>query len=247
MLSKRNATVPDWNTTGEILLVDKPSDWTSFDVVKKVRSLFRIRKVGHAGTLDPKATGLLILATGPKTKEMKTFVSWEKEYVGTLELGVLTPSFDGETPVVERRDITGISEERIYEVARRFVGRQLQMPPMFSAVKHGGKPLYKYARKGKVVERDEKTIEIRVFAIDRISGPFVDFRVVCSKGTYIRALAHDVGEALGCGAMLSSLRRTRIGEAHVNDAFSIAELQALKQEWSTTSYARHPAESDRTV
>jgi len=247
MLSKGNRGTPDWNVSGEIFLVDKPMDWTSFDVVKKIRSLFHIRKIGHAGTLDPKATGLLILATGPRTKEMTKFVSWEKEYEGTIELGILTASFDTETPVLERREVAGISEERILETARKFIGRQLQMPPMFSAVKHEGKPLYKFARKGKVVERPEKSIEIRLFGIERISLPYVNFRVVCSKGTYIRALAHDFGEALGCGATLKMLRRTRIGNARVEDAFTIEDLQALKPEWSKDSHARRPAESSRTI
>lgn len=250
IVSKENPGQPDWNRKGEILLIDKPIDWTSFDVVKKIRSLLRIRKIGHAGTLDPKATGLLILATGPRTKELTKFVSWEKEYEGRFELGIRTSSYDSETPIEERREIERLSPERVREVARRFLGRQRQTPPMFSAVKYRGKPLYQYARKGKTVHRVEKEIEIKEFEIRRLALPFVDFRIVCSKGTYIRSVAHDFGEALDCGATLSSLRRTRIGTARVADAFTIEELQRMKTHWNkdlNNEYARRPAEPNRTV
>ncbi len=218
----------DFRDAGEVLLVDKPVDWTSFDVVKKTRALFNVRKVGHAGTLDPKATGLLILCTGRQTKNILDFQDAEKEYVGTLELGVRTPSFDSETEVIETRDYTGITEEGLRYAAAKFVGRTLQMPPMYSAAKMEGKPLYQYARKGQVVERQVREIEIKDFVVSRFVPPMADFRVVCSKGTYIRALAEDLGNELGCGCTLRALRRIRIGTYRVEEAMTIEELQQLR-------------------
>lgn len=210
---------------GEILLIDKPLDWTSFDVVKRIRWTFGVKKAGHAGTLDPKATGLLIVCTGKKTKEIDRFVGLEKEYRGTMELGVRTPSHDSETEVVERREIQGVTLETLQSVAGEFVGKQLQTPPMYSAVKLRGKPLYKYARRGKSVEREPKEIEIVEFEVTKFEPPFAEFRVVCSKGTYIRSLVDDVGQRLGCGATLRSLRRLRIGPYHVDRALTIEELE----------------------
>ncbi len=217
---------PDDNRKDEglILLVDKPVGWSSFDVVKKLRGIYRTRKIGHAGTLDPGATGLLIVCTGQKTKMLNEFVESQKEYVGTMELGVRTPSFDRETEVVERQRIDHITPTEITSTAATLTGVQKQLPPMYSALKYAGKPLYKYARKGKEVPRQEREVEIFAFDISDVQMPFVHFRIVCSKGTYIRAIAEEFGRRLGCGAILSDLRRTRIGEFHVDNAQSIDEL-----------------------
>ena len=223
---------------GEVLLLDKPLDWTSFDVVKRIRWSFSVPKVGHAGTLDPKATGLLIVCTGKKTKELDSFMGLEKEYEGTMELGVRTPSFDSETEVTERMPYESVSLEELERIVSGFVGQQLQTPPMYSAVKHHGKPLYKFARKGKVVERAPKVVDVRGFDILRMESPMVQFRVVCSKGTYVRSLVNDVGTKLGCGATLRSLRRTRIGGYHVRDAVTIEELENAR---------RGPAQSSRVA
>jgi len=212
---------------GEILLVNKPLDWTSFDVVGKIRSIFHVRKVGHAGTLDPKATGLLIICTGPKTKEINRFADLEKEYKGVMELGARTPSGDTETAVIERKSLSNITEERIRAVCSEFVGAIEQIPPMHSAVKVNGKPLYKIARKGETIERKPRKVYIAQFAVTKVELPFVHFHVVCSKGTYIRSLVNDVGERLQCGAYLKSLTRTRIGDFTIDKAFSISDLEQL--------------------
>jgi tRNA pseudouridine55 synthase len=215
---------------GEVLLIDKPLHWTSFDVVDKIRRWFGIEKAGHAGTLDPRATGLLILCTGRQTKRIDQFANLDKEYVGTFELGIQTPSFDMETRVTERLDYSGVSIDELRSVVVRFTGRQLQTPPMYSAVKHHGKPLYKYARKGKTLERQPKEIEVKEFSVLSFVPPVAEFRVVCSKGTYIRSLVSDIGNKLGCGAALTSLRRTRIGTYRVEDALTIEELDKVKGE-----------------
>ena len=217
----------DFREAGEVLLVDKPVDWTSFDVVKKMRFLFNVRKIGHAGTLDPKASGLLIVCTGRQTKSILSFQEAEKEYTGTLELGVRTPSFDSETEIIETRDFSHVTEETLSRTAQKFVGRSIQKTPMYSAAKFEGKPLYLYARKGQTVDRASREIEITDFAITGFRIPSVDFRVVCSKGTYIRALVEDLGNELGCGCTLRSLRRTRIGGYKVEDAFTIEDLKSL--------------------
>jgi tRNA pseudouridine55 synthase len=209
---------------GEVLFLDKPLNWTSFDVVKKVRVLFNVRKVGHAGTLDPHATGLLIVCTGKKTKSIEQFVGLEKEYTGTCEIGVRTPSFDTETATHERRDSSAVTEMQIKETAQRYVGKQLQLPPMYSAVKYGGKPLYKYARAGRTVERVEREINISCFEIIDVRDQYVDFCIACSKGTYIRSLIDEFGLRLGCGATLTALRRTRIGTHSVSHAKTIEQL-----------------------
>lgn len=214
---------------GEVLLIDKPLDWTSFDVVKRIRWTFQLRKAGHAGTLDPKASGLLIVCTGKMTKEIDRFVGLEKEYLGTLELGVRTPSHDSETEVFERRPHEHVSRLQVEEVVKSFLGRQFQTPPMYSAVKHRGRPLYKLARRGRSVEREAKEIEVREYEILRFDPPFADFRIVCSKGTYIRSLVDDAGVKLGCGATLRSLRRTRIGPYHVSDAMTIERLENTRR------------------
>lgn len=214
---------------GAVLLIDKPLDWTSFDVVAKVRSVFHVRKVGHAGTLDPKATGLLIVCTGAKTKEISRFADLEKEYHGVMELGALTPSGDTETDVIERRTLDGITEERIRTTCDEFVGAIDQIPPMYSAIKVKGKPLYRIARKGKTVERKPRKVHVVQFVPTKVELPFVHFQVVCSKGTYIRSLVSDVGERLRCGAYLKSLTRTRIGEFALDQAYSIRAVERLAQ------------------
>jgi tRNA pseudouridine55 synthase len=214
---------------GTVLLVDKPLQWTSFDVVHKVRQALKVAKVGHAGTLDPRATGLLIICTGRQTKRMHEFADLEKEYTGTLQLGIRTASFDLETPITENADFSTVTPETVEAAAKVFVGRQLQMPPMYSAVKHHGKPLYKYARKGKTIDRESKEIDITEFSILSFVPPNVAFRVRCSKGTYIRALAHDLGEKLGCGATLVELRRTRIGGYSVDAALTIDQLDSVRE------------------
>jgi len=220
----------DYAGEGAIFFVDKSLDWTSFDVVKKVRALFNVRKVGHAGTLDPQATGLMIVCTGRKTKNIEQFVGLEKEYIGSCEIGVRTPSFDTETEVSEQKDSSMVTEEQIEDVAKSFLGKQLQLPPMYSAVKYGGKPLYQYARSGKTVERTEREIDVIKFEILKVHSPYVDFCIVCSKGTYIRSLVDEMGIRLGCGATVTALRRTRIGE------YTVAEAKTIEQlvEWQNT-------------
>jgi tRNA pseudouridine55 synthase len=220
----------DFKGSGEMLLIDKPLDWSSFRVVRRVRTLFNVPKAGHAGTLDPKATGLLIVCTGKQTKMMNQYVGFDKEYVGAFELGVRTASHDSETEILERRDYSAVTLDSLRSAAEKFVGRQLQRPPMYSAAKHHGKPLYIYARKGKTIEREPKEIEILEFEIRSFASPLVEFRVVCSKGTYVRSLVDDLGGALGCGATLRALRRTRIGPFHVEDALTVDELEMLSVE-----------------
>lgn len=220
---------------GEILLVDKPKEWTSFDVVHAVRRILRVRKAGHAGTLDPNATGLLIVCTGGKTKSVETFVAFDKEYTGTLELGVRTETFDSEGAVVARQAWEGVTESILRTEAARMEGRQLQIPPMYSAAKVAGKPLYRYARKGRTVERAPREIEVREFAVTGVRLPLVDFRIRCSKGTYVRSLVEDLGLHLGCGATLRELRRTRIGPYDVADALTIRDLERRGRQHSEDS------------
>ncbi|MGI0105464.1 tRNA pseudouridine(55) synthase TruB [Salinimicrobium sp. WS361] len=213
--------------TGQILLFDKPLEWTSFQLVNKVRWLirknFRIKKikVGHAGTLDPLATGLLILCTGKSTKLIESLQGQEKEYTGTFTLGATTPSFDMETEVDETFPIDHLTSEGIHEATKAFLGDIQQRPPVFSALKKDGKRLYEYARSGEEVEIPTRTVNISEFEITKIELPKVHFRVVCSKGTYIRSLAFDFGSRLNSGAYLSSLRRTRIGDYKVENALTV--------------------------
>jgi len=214
---------------GTILLVDKPLQWTSFDVVHKVRHSLGISKVGHAGTLDPRATGLLIICTGRQTKRVHEFADLGKEYTGTFQLGIRTPSFDMETSITEHADFSKVTQERLESAARGFLGKQLQVPPMFSALKHQGTPLYKYARKGITLDRKAREIDIAEFSILSFTPPHVTFRVRCSKGTYIRALANDIGDILGCGATLFELRRIRIGDFRVEDALTISQLENMNE------------------
>lgn len=210
-----------------VILIDKPRGWTSFDAVRTVRRMFNLDKVGHAGTLDPQATGLLIVCTGRKTRDVDSFAGMEKEYVGSLELGVETPSYDSETDVSAQKGFSHLSRADVERVAASMEGTQAQEPPMYSAVKYGGKPLYKYARKGRTVVRQARTVDVKRFEIVSVELPMVEFRVVCSKGTYIRSLAHDLGQKLGCGATLRSLRRTRIGSLTVDQAQSFEQLNKI--------------------
>jgi len=214
---------------GSVLLIDKPVGITSFDVIYRLRRWHGVVKAGHAGTLDPLASGLLIVCMGKETKNIHRFSDLDKEYVGTMELGIQTPSFDMETEVSQRMDASGVTIDALNSIIEKFVGRQLQMPPMYSAVKHHGKPLYKYARRGKILERKSKEIEIRELVVTRFASPNVEFRVLCTKGTYIRSLANDIGAALGCGAALTALRRTRIGDYRVEDAVTLDQLEATKK------------------
>ena len=213
---------------GEVLLLDKPLTWTSFDVVRKVKNTLRIRKIGHAGTLDPLATGLLILCTGKKTKEIDQIQAQEKEYTGTFRLGQTTPSFDLETAVDDTRPFAHLTDAEIRAAAQQFVGAIQQTPPLFSAVKIDGQRAYELARKGQDAEIKAKTVAIKTFELTRIALPDVDFRVSCSKGTYIRSLARDLGAALGCGAHLTKLVRTRIGGFRLEDALTLDAVQALR-------------------
>lgn len=213
--------------SGAVLLFDKPYGWTSFDVVNSVRYAIQKKlkikglKVGHAGTLDPLASGLLIVCTGKETKNIETYQALEKEYTGTFFLGATTLTCDLESEPGDFRDISEISPEQINKVAHSFLGVQQQVPPIFSAIKVDGKRAYEYARNNHEVNITPKTITIDAFEITRIELPEVDFRVVCSKGTYIRALARDFGEKLGCGAYLKALRRKRIGHYRVEDALDV--------------------------
>ena len=213
---------------GVVLLLDKPLTWTSFDVVRKVKNALRVKKIGHAGTLDPLATGLLILCTGRKTKEIDLIQAQEKEYTGTFRLGETTPSFDLETAVDLVRPYAHLTDAEITAATRPFIGTIQQTPPLFSAVKIDGQRAYELARKGLAAEIKAKTVEITAFELTRIALPEIDFRVVCSKGTYIRSLTRDLGAALGCGAHLTRLVRTRIGAYRVEDAFSLEVLEALR-------------------
>jgi tRNA pseudouridine55 synthase len=210
---------------GKVILLDKPLEWTSFDAVKKVRILTRISKVGHAGTLDPLATGLLIICTGKFTKKINEYMGMEKEYTGTFTLGATTPTYDLESPPENIKDFTHLTEEQIHNATKSFTGLIMQVPPAHSAIKKDGKPVYLAARKGEHVVLEPRPVTIHQFTIEKIELPVVHFRVVCSTGTYIRSLAHDFGAALGVGGYMSSLRRTRIGIFSVEDAHSIESFE----------------------
>lgn len=216
--------------SGEILLVNKPLFWTSFDVVKKVRNILRIKKIGHAGTLDPLAAGLLILCTGKYTKKIEEIQAQEKEYTGHFTVGQTTPSFDLETEVDTEKDFAYLTEEIIRENAKSFEGIILQMPPLYSAVKINGERAYTLARRGDQAEIKAKQIEIKSFEITGITLPLVAFKVVCSKGTYIRSLARDFGEKLGCGAHLSKLVRTRIGPYELANALTLEQIGEIRKQ-----------------
>lgn len=214
---------------GEVLLVDKPLGWTSFDVVNKlrwqIRKLYDVKKfkVGHAGTLDPLATGLLIICTGKKTKESESFMSQSKVYTGTILLGKTTPSYDLETEYNQTFPTDHITPEKMHEVAKAFIGEQLQTPPVFSAKKIDGKRAYESARAGKEVKMRENLITISDFKIETSRFPEIDFKIHCSKGTYIRSIANDFGEKLSSGGTLIALRRTASGDFSIEDAKSVDE------------------------
>ena len=221
----------DKYNNGQTLLVDKDLDWTSFDVVKKIKNIIKCKKVGHAGTLDPLATGLLIICTGKNTKKINDIQNQDKVYTGEFILGKSTPSHDLETEFNSQKDIKNITSDRIEEVSKRFVGEQLQRPPKFSAVKVNGKRAYEYARDNEEVKIKEKNINIYEFKIIEFNLPNISFKISCTKGTYIRSIARDFGEKLGCGAVLSKLRRTEIGNYDVEDAFKVNDLaDKLKKE-----------------
>ena len=210
----------------DLWLIDKPLDWTSFDVVAKVRNAYSKQlgtkcKVGHAGTLDPRATGLLLIAAGKKTKEIASLEVLDKEYIGEIKLGATTKSYDTETEEENSCDISHLNEEQLRETATLFLGKQMQSPPMFSATWHHGKRLYELARRDIEVERTPKPIEIFEFDLTDIRLPIVAFRIVVSKGAYIRTIAHDFGARLGVGGYLRALRRTRVGNYHIENALSV--------------------------
>lgn len=218
---------PDFDfAAGELLLINKPYKWTSFDVVGKIRNSLKPLKlkVGHAGTLDPLATGLLIICTGKLTKQIDTFQAEEKEYTGTLILGATTPSFDMETEIDAEFSVEGITEEQIREATTIFKGDIEQYPPAHSAVKVNGERLYVKARLGEEVELRKRYVTVSAFEITRVALPEVDFRIVCSKGTYIRSLVSDFGKKLNNGAYLSKLTRTRSGQFLLQNAYEVADL-----------------------
>lgn len=219
---------------GRLLLIDKPLYWTSFDAVRKIRNLTRTKKVGHAGTLDPLATGLLIICTGKFTKKINEYMAQEKEYTGTITLGAITPTYDLESEPIEFRPYSEITGNDLEKIAMSFTGDILQTPPIHSAIKKEGKRVYELARKGIDVKLEPRPVTIKEFEIVTADLPLVYFRVVCTTGTYIRSLANDFGERLGCGGYLSSLCRTRIGNFLLKDAQSIEafeeEIKSIKKD-----------------
>lgn len=229
-------TVEDF-LNGQVLLIDKPLEWTSFQAVNKIRwhikKKFGLKKikVGHAGTLDPLATGLLIICTGKETKNIATYQGLIKEYTGTFTLGSTTPSYDLETAIEKTYPTEHITEEMLTKATLNFIGEINQKPPLFSAIKKNGKRMYELARKGETVEIESRKISISEFKLTTIKMPSIDFKVICSKGTYIRSLANDFGKVLNSGAHLSALRRTKIGEFSVEDALSISQfIEELEME-----------------
>ena len=209
------------------LLIDKPAGPTSHDIVDTVRQCYRIKKVGHCGTLDPAATGLLVLVLGKATKLSEKMMSDDKIYVGSMKLGETTNTYDAEGETDEARPVPGLTLEALQEKANDFLGDQLQLPPMVSAIKINGTPLYKLARKGMEVERKKRFIHLYKFQITEYEPPLAWFKIACTKGTYVRTLAHDLGQALGCGAHLAGLRRTVSGKFKVGDATQLEELTTL--------------------
>lgn len=235
IVNKDNIKEIDFNK-GAMLLVDKPKDWTSFDVVNKLR--FRLRhktgvkkiKVGHAGTLDPMATGLLIICTGKMTKQIDGFQAQQKRYSGTIKLGATTDSYDAESEENTQYGTSHITEHMITALAGDFIGLQEQMPPIYSALKINGQAAYKLARRGEKVELKPRAIEILDFRITHIEMPFIHFDITCSKGTYIRSIAHDFGQRLNSGGYLTALRRDAIGEYPLNEAWDLIELTSCLEE-----------------
>ena len=212
-------------TPDGVLLVDKAEGMTSHDVVALIRRKLEIRKVGHCGTLDPIATGLLLLTLGRGTKIQDLLMSEDKEYAGTLMLGVTTSTQDRQGEVIDQRPVPVLEENQIRAAFEKFRGDFYQMPPMVSAIKHGGVPLYKLARQGKVVEREPRLVHVYRYTVDRITLPEIDFSVVCSKGFYVRTYVHDIGEELGCGGHLKSLRRVKSGRFDVDQAITVDKIR----------------------
>lgn len=210
-----------------ILLVDKPGDHTSHDVVARLRGKLRMKRIGHAGTLDPMATGLLIILVGKATRVSQYLTSLDKEYEGTIELGKVTDTQDADGEMLETRPVPALTEADLAAAIRTFHGDQYQTPPMYSAIKIDGVPLYKSARKGEEVEREPRFIRVMSWEITRFGVPQFDFRMRVTKGTYVRTLAHDLGQKLGCGAHLAALRRTASDKFHVSQALTLDQLQAL--------------------
>jgi tRNA pseudouridine55 synthase len=210
---------------GEVILIDKPLGWTSFDVVRKIRNLTKVIKVGHAGTLDPLATGLLIVCTGKFTKKINAYMGMEKTYSGTFTIGATTPTYDLESEPENFKPVDYITTQQIKTTTIQFSGDILQVPPAHSAIKRDGKPVYLAARKGEHVVLEPRPVSIYQFDITHINLPVLTFLVRCSTGTYIRSLANDYGAALGCGGYMSSLRRTSIGEFHVNKAYTMEAFE----------------------
>jgi len=210
---------------GKVILIDKPLEWTSFDAVKKIRILTRITKVGHAGTLDPLATGLLIICTGKYTKQINTYMGMPKTYTGSITLGATTPTYDLESEPQDFKPYEHITETALLQAAAALTGDIMQVPPIYSAIKQAGKPAYIKARKGEDVVLEPRPIHISSFRITHVALPVISFEIVCSTGTYIRSMAHDFGALLGVGGYLSSLRRTKIGDFDVTDALSLTDFE----------------------
>ena len=226
-----NLSLPIGETSGfaegRVLLIDKPLRWTSFNVVSKIRSLIKIKKVGHAGTLDPLATGLLIVCTGKFTKKINEYMAQEKEYTGTITLGATTPTYDLESEPQNFKPYDQITQEQLLQAVKSFTGSIMQTPPIHSAIKKEGKRVYELARGGVDVKLDPRPVTIYEFELTKVDLPVVHFRVVCSTGTYIRSLANDFGEHVGCGGYLSSLCRTRIGNFLLKDALSLEAFESM--------------------
>ncbi len=218
---------------GKVILVDKPLHWTSFDVVRKLRNLLHIKKIGHAGTLDPLASGLLIVCTGKFTKKINEYMAKEKEYIGHFTLGAVTPTYDLESQPEQPKDYSFVTGALLDQTTKQFIGAIDQFPPVYSAIKKEGVALYELARRGEDIELTARPVVIHQFEITEIELPVVTFKVTCSTGTYIRSLAHDFGKALGCGAYLSSLRRTAIGNFTVADAVTPDNFENTLREQST--------------
>jgi tRNA pseudouridine55 synthase len=222
-------SLPQLTPFDGVLLVDKPAGLTSHDVVDRIRRHFGFKKVGHCGTLDPAATGLLVIVLERATKLQDRLMVADKTYEGVMQLGVTTDSQDADGEVVAEKPVPPITAESLEEVLQKFRGDIQQLPPMVSAIKHQGQPLYKLARKGKTVEREPRLIHIYDLRVLKMDLPRIEFRVSCTKGTYVRTLCHDIGETIGCGAHLAALRRTRSGDLDVKDAKTLADLLQLNR------------------
>jgi len=223
-MMKKNTSDSITKQPALMLLLDKPKEYTSARVVNIVKKFLDVNKAGHSGTLDPKATGLMIVCTGKLTKSLNELLDSDKEYQGVMIIGEKTKSFDSETEVYEKNPFEHITKEQIIENVKGFTGEIEQLPPMYSALKHKGKPLYKFARKGREIERNVRTVFVKEFEIKSINLPEIEFRVLCSKGTYIRTLVSDFGDKLGTGAYLKELRRLKIGKYDVKDSITVEEF-----------------------